>query len=167
MPSVGALARGLAAGAAGTAAMDGLLFARYRRDGGTTPFTQWEFSSSVSNWAEAPAQAQVGKRLVESLFQVQLGPERVPLLSNVTHWSFGMLSGAQYGLVAESLEKPRIGYGLLFGAVVWASTYVVLPAFKVYKPIWEYHFNTLAKDLSAHFVYGLTTATAFRLLSAP
>jgi hypothetical protein len=41
---------------------------------------------------------------------------------------------------------------------------VILPAAKLYKPIWDYDFNTLANDLSAHLAYGLGTATALRLL---
>jgi hypothetical protein len=40
----------------------------------------------------------------------------------------------------------------------------VLPLVKLYKPIWEYDRTTLAKDLSAHLVYGIGTAAAFRLL---
>jgi len=42
---------------------------------------------------------------------------------------------------------------------------VVLPAAKLYKPIWKYDAKTLAKDLSGHLVYGLATATALRVLS--
>jgi hypothetical protein len=41
---------------------------------------------------------------------------------------------------------------------------VVLPTAKLYKPTWEYDRKTLAEDLSAHLVYGLTTATTERLL---
>jgi hypothetical protein len=48
---------------------------------------------------------------------------------------------------------------------VWAASYAVLPVAKLYKPIWEYDKTTLAKDLSAHLVYGVGTATAFGLLS--
>jgi hypothetical protein len=33
----------------------------------------------------------------------------------------------------------------------------------LYKPIWEYDPGTLAKDLSAHVVYGLGTSVAFYL----
>ena len=164
---VGALIRGLAAGALGTAAMDGLLFVRYRRGGGATHLAQWELSSGLSSWDEAPAPAHVGRRLVEGLFQVQLAPEWVPLVNNATHWGFGVLGGAQYGLIAESLANPRIGYGLPFGASVWASGYVILPAAKLYEPIWKYDPTTLAKDLSAHLVYGLATATALRQLTPP
>jgi uncharacterized membrane protein YagU involved in acid resistance len=122
--------------------------------------------SGLSSWDEAPAPAQVGRRPVEGVFQLQLPSNRVSFVNNVTHWAYGMLGGAQYGLVAESLPKPRIGYGLPFGAAVWASGYVVLPAAKPYEPIWRYDLKTLAKDLSAHLVYALTTATALRLLTS-
>jgi hypothetical protein len=165
MTPIGAIARGLVAGAVGTVAMDVLLFVRYRRGGGESGFAPWEFSSGLSSWDDAPAPAQVGKRLVEGLFGRELPPQRAALVNNVTHWGYGMLGGAGYGVVEGSLRRPRVGYGLPFGASVWAASYVVLPAAKLYKPIWEYDRKTLAKDLSAHLVYGLGTAIAFRLLS--
>jgi hypothetical protein len=40
----------------------------------------------------------------------------------------------------------------------------VLPAIGVYRPIWEYDLETLGNDLSAHLVFGVCTATAFRAL---
>jgi hypothetical protein len=166
MTPLGAVARGLAAGALGTVAMDVSLFARYRRGGGDGRFAPWEFSSGLADWEHAPAPAQVGKRLVEGLFERKLPPQRAALVNNVTHWAYGMLGGAQYGIVAGSLRSPRIRYGLPFGASVWAASYAVLPAAKLYKPIWEYDLPTLAKDLSAHLVYGFATATALRSLSA-
>jgi uncharacterized membrane protein YagU involved in acid resistance len=103
---------------------------------------------------------------VEGLFQIELAPERAALVNNVTHWATGLLGGTQYGVLGGSLRAPRIRYGIPFGAGVWSTGYVVLPAAKLYQPIWEYDRVTLAKDLSAHLVYGLSTATAFRLLSA-
>jgi uncharacterized membrane protein YagU involved in acid resistance len=85
------------------------------------------------------------------------------LVNNVTHWAFGMLNGAPYGLVAGSLQRPRVRYGLPFGATVWASGYVVLPAAGLYEPISKYDRKTLGDDLSAHLLYGLTTAAAWQL----
>jgi hypothetical protein len=145
--------------------MDGLLFARYRRSGGKTPFAQWELSAGVESWDDAPAPAQVGRRLVDGLFQVQLSAKWARLANNVTHWGFGVLAGAQYGLLAESLPAQRVGYGLPFGAAVWAAGYVVLPAAKLYEPIWKYDRKTLAEDLSAHLLYGLATSAALRLFT--
>jgi len=162
---LGAVVRGFVAGAIGTAAMDTLQFARYRGGGGKSSPKEWEFSEGLSSWEQAPAPAQVGKRIVEGLFEVQIPPSRVPLVNNVTYWAFGIATGAGYGIVAGSLRRPRIGYGLPFGASVWAGGYVVLPAAKLYKPIWEYDVKTLANDLGDHLVYGLATAIAFRLLS--
>jgi hypothetical protein len=162
---IGAIARGLVAGAIGTAAMDALLFSRFRRGGGETQFAEWELSKGLSSWDEAPAPAHVGKRFVEGLLQRELPPARVPLVNNVMHWGYGILNGAQYGIVAGSLPQPRVRYGLLFGASVWGTGYVVLPAMKLYEPIWKYDAKTLADDLSAHLVYGLATAAALRALS--
>ena len=165
MTPLGAATRGIVAGAAGTLAMDTLLFSRYRRGGGESGFPAWEFSSSVTSWEQAPAPAIVGKRIVEGLFARQLSPRRAKLVNNITHWATGILAGTQYGLVAGSLRSLRIGYGLPFGASVFATDYTVLPAAGLYRPIWEYDRATIAKDLSAHLVYGLSTAAAFQLLS--
>jgi len=165
MTPIGALARGLAAGAVGTLALDLVGFAAYRRGGGTSSFPDWELSADLDGWDGAPAPAQVGKRLVEGLFQIRLPAHRARLVNNVTHWGYGMFGGAQYGLVVGSLRAPRIWYGVPFGAGFWGSGYVVLPAAKLYKPIWEYDRATLAKDLGAHLAYGLTTSAVFRLLS--
>jgi hypothetical protein len=149
MTPLGAVSRGLVAGAVGTLAMDA-----------------WEFSSGLDSWDQAPAPAQVGKRLAEGLFEREIPPRRAALVNNVTHWGYGMLGGAQYGIVAGSLRTPRVRYGLPFGVSVWAASYAVLPAAKLYKPIWDYDRTTLLKDLSAHLVYGLGTATALKLMPA-
>jgi hypothetical protein len=88
-----AIGRGLLAGAAGTLAIDTLLFARYRRGGGACPFGVWEFSVGLDDWADAPAPAQVGRRLVEGITQRELSARRVALVSNLTHWSYAALAG--------------------------------------------------------------------------
>jgi hypothetical protein len=165
MTPVGAVTRGLAAGAAGTLAMDLVLFARYRRGGGKSGFVDWEFSADLDGWAQAPAPAQVGRRLVEGLFQRTLPDRLAPLVNNVTHWGFGVLSAVPFGLLAGSLPTPRVGLGVPFGAAVWGGGYVVLPATGLYEPIWHYDARTLARDLGAHLVYGVTTSAVFTLLS--
>ena len=162
----GVVIRGLAAAAVGTLAMDVWLYARYRRDDGKTGFRRWEFSADVLSWDQAPAPAQVGKRLYEGLFQRELPDHRAGLVNNITHWAFGVLNGAPYGILAGSVPTPRVLYGAPFGAGVWAGGYVVLPAAGLYQPIWKYDRRLLAKDLTAHLVYGLSTAAAFRILGS-
>ncbi|MGH1565174.1 hypothetical protein [Mumia sp. DW29H23] len=161
---LGAVVEGALAGAAGTLAMDGLLYGRYRRGGGTRDFLGWELSRDVRTWDDAPAPAQVGRRLVEGLFARRLPDRRAAFVNNVTHAGYGALNGAVFGVVAGSLPAARVRHGIPFGVGVWAFGYAVLPAAKLYRPIWTYDRATLAKDLSAHLVYGLTTASAFTLL---
>jgi len=155
----------LIAGAPGTLAMDTLLFARYLRDGGESDFWSWESSAELSSWKDAPAPAQVGKRLFEGLFQRQLPPERARLVNNLMHWAYGIGWGTAYGILAGSLPRPFVALGLPFGTAVWATGYAILPKAGVYKPIWEYDPKTLWKDLSAHLVYGTGTAATFALLT--
>jgi hypothetical protein len=61
---LGALGRGLLAGVVGTAAMDLVWFARYRRSGGEDNLVDWEFSAGLKDWEAAPPPAQVGRRVV-------------------------------------------------------------------------------------------------------
>jgi hypothetical protein len=164
---IGAIVRGAVAGAAGTAAMDAAKYAQYRRGGGAQPFGAWETSEGLDDWESAPAPANVAKRLVEGLTQHELKAGKARLANNATHWGTGVGWGAAYGVLAGSLPSRKIRHGLLWGTVVWASSYVVLPVLGLYEPIWEYDAATLAKDLGAHLVYGVTSAAVFRVLAGP
>ena len=166
MTPLGVIARGAAAGAAGTVAMDLLWFYRYRRGGGEDGFIDWEFSRGLDSWEDAGAPAQIGRRLFEGLFQRELAGKHAALVNDVMHWAYGLAWAIQYGLLASSTPpRPTGRSGLAFGSVVWAGDYVILPLANVYEPIWKYDAKTLADDLSAHLVYGVTTATTFRILS--
>jgi hypothetical protein len=164
MTPLSAVVRGLVAGAVGTAAMDLFLYGRYRREGGKDGFKFWELSEGVATWEQAPAPAQVGRRMVEGVFERKLPDTRASLVNNVTHWAYGALAGAGYGVLAGSLRTPRARNGLPFGTAVWLTGYAVLPAAGLYKPIWQYDATVLAKDLSGHLVYGAGTGLAFAAL---
>jgi hypothetical protein len=161
----GAVACGVAASAVGTLAMDLLLYGRYRKGGGESTFPSWESSAGLDAWDDAPAPAKVGKRLLETVTRRELSAHHARLVNNVTHWGYGLLAGAQYGILVRSLRSTSPIYGLPFGAGVWATGYAVLPAFGVYRPIWEYDLETLGKDLGAHLVFGAATARAFRAIT--
>jgi hypothetical protein len=124
----------------------------------------WEISEQITRWERAPAPAQVGRRIVEGLFERKLPDARASQVNNVTHWAYGVLAGASYGVLAGSLRKPRAWCGLPFGAAVWLAGYAVLPAVGLYKPIWQYDAVTLAKDLSGNLVYGAGAGLAFAAL---
>ncbi|MGO4592800.1 hypothetical protein AB4Z18_03165 [Leifsonia sp. 2TAF2] len=164
MTPVGAIARGAAAGVVGTLAFDLWLYLQYRRGRGKEAFPDWEFSADVTGWDNAPAPAQVGRRIVGGLFETELPDERAASMNNVAHWVYGLSGAVAYGVIAGSLRRPRTGYGLLLGVGMWLSGYVILPPLGLYKPITEYDAKTLGKDLAAHLVYGTTTAAVFSSL---
>jgi hypothetical protein len=153
---------GLAAGAVGTISMDAVRYMRYHRAGGKDNPLAWEFGP-VDGWEKAPHPGQIGKRLIEGFTQRELPDRWAWLTSTVMHWGYGSASGALYGVLAGSARTPRALYGLPFGAAVWASSYVALPAAGLYQPIWKYDAKTLASDLSAHLGYGAGTGAAFWL----
>ena len=161
---VQALVRGAVAGAAGIVAMDCVGYARYRSTGGDQQPLQWEFGGP-STWDAVAAPAQVGRRLYEGYLQRPLDERWARLTNNVMHWGYGIGWGTLFGVVAASVARQRIAFGPVFGATVWASSYVSLPLAGLYKPIWKYSVTELAPDLVGHLAYGTATGAAFRLLS--
>jgi hypothetical protein len=162
---LGALVRGLIAGAVGTAAMDLVQFARYKRGGGQERLLSWELSVGLKDWDQAPAPAHIGRRIFGGVFQRQLPSERAALTSNLTHWGYGIVWGGLFGLAEGSLHARRIRHGLALGATVWTAGYMVLPLARLYRSIWEYAAKVLAEDFADHLVYGLGAASTDRLLA--
>jgi Protein of unknown function (DUF1440) len=164
MTALDLIIRGVAASALGTLAMDASLYRRYRHDGGNAAFPGWESSEGLASWENTRAPALVAKRFLEDVVHHDVSPRYARLLNNATHWGFGLATGAAYGLLLGSRQRPKVWYGLSFGTAVWAGGYVVFPLLGLYQPIWKYDLETLRKDLSAHLVFGTATAAAFRLL---
>ncbi|GAG11200.1 unnamed protein product [marine sediment metagenome] len=153
------------AGAVGTAAMDALWYVRYRRGGGTSTFEKWETSAGLDSWDDAPAPAKFGELVVKDVLHRDPPPQRARLVNNTVHWTTGAGWGVLLGVLQAVINRQRIWHGIPFGAAVWLQSYAVLAPVKLYKPIWEYDAKTLGKDLSAHLVYGLSTAAVLRAAS--
>jgi hypothetical protein len=159
------LAVGARAGAAGTVAMDLLLYGRYRRGGGADSLWRWEFARGVTSWNQASAPGRVGQQ-VERFATGQEPPDAwARPTTNLVHWATGIGWGVQYGALASITSRLPYLRALALGPSAWLASYVILPLAKVYKPIWEYDARTLGDDLSAHLVYGTATSAAFAALT--
>ena len=143
---LGGLARGVAAGAIGTAAMTGAQTAYYKAVGAEPSDTP----------------AEVGTRVVRGVLKRELSEDDTSRLNNVMHWLYGTGWGALYGLTAAGRE-PGLGVG--FALTVWGASQVELPAMKLAPPPWESDLQTLAPDVGFHVVYGVAVATAYKALS--
>ena len=103
-----AVAGGLAAAVAGTAVKDLVGFMRYRSGGGKSRLLDWEFSAGVTDWTNAPDPAQVGRRVVEGVFDRELPASFARATNNTVHWAYGSSWGALYGLIAGSLPEQAV-----------------------------------------------------------
>lgn len=83
----------------------------------------------------------------------------------VAHYAMGITSGAVYGTVAELLPETTIGFGLPFGAAVWAiADEGIVPALGLSKSSTEYTLPIHAYAFASHLVYGLTTEAVRRVV---
>ena len=155
-------ALGLAAGAAATGVMTAYQEAVSRARGKSQLRAQ---SKEPRTWAEAPAPAQLVKRLSEGVFSHRVTKKQAPAITTAVHIGYGTGLGALFGIVQSRARPPAALHGLAFGTAVWAWAYVMLPALKVYEPIWRYPPKTLAVDLSYHLVYGLSLAGAYEAIA--
>lgn len=145
---LGAVARGLAAGAAGTAAMTAVQTAVAKArdaEASTTP-------------------AEVGRRIIEGVFQRQVPEERTEALNTAMHWGYGTSWGALYGLAQGTVHARPGRHGVVFGTLVWGASLLHMPAMKLAPPVWEYSPEELGLEVGFHVVYGVTVAMAYAAL---
>ena len=151
------------AGAAGTLAMDLVLYRRYRTAGGQRPFVKWEFSSVPPGFDDAPAPAKLGRSIAKAV-GVDLPESSAGVVNSIVHWATGLGWGTA-GSLASALPKVRaLSAGVVTGVCAWGTSYVLLPKLDIYKPINEYDAKTLWQDLSAHLAFGATVGATTALL---
>ena len=168
---LGAISRGIAAGVVGTGFMTlaqtlpqklASSGDSWADEGGAEGGAEQQ-EGQTDPWEQASAPAKVAKRVIEGVFQHDVPPERIPLLTHAMHWSYGTAWGAVYGVAQGSVHAPPLRHGLVFGTGVWAMSYVQLVPMGLYEPPWKYPPKDLAVDLGYHLAYGLGLATAFRI----
>jgi hypothetical protein len=145
---LGAVNRGIAAGAVGTGVMTAVQLAVIKTRGSrpsTTP-------------------AEVAKRIIRGVFQREISDEHTEVLNNAMHWVYGTTWGALYGIVQGTVHARPLRSGLVFGTVVWAVGLVELPAMQLSSPPWEWSAEDIAMDLGYHLVYGVGTGLAYAAL---
>lgn len=166
MTPLGAVARGLVAGAAGTGAMTGWQELSAKLQASGSPSGGDEPQTDEERWEQAPAPAQVARRVLKGVLGQQVGPDRIGLLTNVMHWGYGITWGALYGLLEGSRAEQRpLRDGLGFGTAVWAASYAQLVPMGLYQPPWKYAPGELALDWSYHGAYGAGVGIAYRLVA--
>jgi hypothetical protein len=156
---LGALARGLVAGAAGAGVQS--LFFRATAPVAPRP-SQPPATETKPDGQDETNLETLSRRFAEGLMQ------RGPLegaakhrAASATHYLFGAVWGGLYAMWRESGRAPAT----LFGLAVWMlSDNFILPLFRLSAWPHRYSVKEHAYAAEAHLVYGLSTAAAYALL---
>jgi hypothetical protein len=156
---LGALARGLLAGAAGTFAQDLFFRASARWAPRSVELPPGE---GKPDGRDESSLETASRRLVECMMmRAPLRAEAKRRAATVLHYLFGAGFGGLYGLWRETARVPAS----IFGLTVWmVGDNLLLPLFRL--AAWPQHYNAAihAYAIQAHLAYGLGTAAAYALL---
>ena len=113
---------------------------------------------------EEPATVQVAEAISENVFDHELTKDERRVAGPAVHYTMAAGSGVIYGALAEWTPAATVGFGLPFGAAVWAvADEAMVPLFGLSKPPTEYPLSNHLYSLASHLVYGATTEAARRL----
>ena len=161
---MGALLRGLAAGAAGSAVQSGF----FKLAAPITP-------ANAKGVFVPPEDEQKGEMTTETVARrgfeqfaqgSALSKQAKARGGQLVHFGFGAGWGGLYGLARESLPALSGPLGVIaFSTAVWmVSDNAILPAFKLAAPATAYPIKTHAFALGAHIAYGLGVWAAYEAL---
>ncbi|MBO0770463.1 MAG: hypothetical protein J2P35_03295 [Actinobacteria bacterium] len=138
---------GLAAGAAGTAAMT-------------------VSSAAESRLRSRPASTAPARAASKVLGVTPVDEQAEKRFAAAVHWAYGTGWGAVRGLLAVAGLPPAAATAAHL-AVLWGTEQVMLPALDVTPPVTQWGLREAAIDSIHHVVYASATGAAFQLLSRP
>ena len=141
------IGKGLVAGFAGTAAM--------------TVSSTVEAKLRKRQPSTAPARA-TAKALGIATFEDGVAQAR---FNDLSHWGYGTGWGVVRGLL-DAAGVPSGKATAAYGAAVWGSAQVTLPALDVAPPAIFWAKEEIAIDAFHHTVYAIATGLAYELLSS-
>lgn len=163
------LLSGAAAGLAGSLAMDAVnaLWA----SGSGKPICKVQHGSRPD---VAEAQQKVPQRtetatekaadaLTSTVTDRDLSPREKDLGARAVHYSYGIVMGAAYGLLADGRRKPLL-HGVGYGLILWAGGILAaLPALGLSAPPGRYRKSHHALGILGHLAYGALLGTTYRI----
>lgn len=113
---------------------------------------------------DEPATVKAAEAISSELFGHELTKEERRIAGPVVHYTFGVSTGMVYGALAELTPVATRGFGMPFGAAVWAiADETLVPLIGLSKAPTAYPLSNHLYSLASHLVYGATTEAARRL----
>lgn len=116
---------------------------------------------------DEPATVKAAEAISNELFGHELTEDERRIAGPVVHYTFGASTGMVYGMLAELTPVATIGFGMPFGAAVWAiADETLVPLIGLSKAPAAYPLSNHLYSLASHLIYGATTEAARRLARA-
>jgi hypothetical protein len=104
---------------------------------------------------------------VAGVFGMELSDQQKQQYGKAIHWALGVGSAALYGAAQRRVRNPSLASGLLFGGLVWLIADEILnPALDLTPGPAAFPWQTHARGLASHLVYGAATSSAFRAIES-
>ncbi|MFZ0088263.1 MAG: hypothetical protein WAL63_02060 [Solirubrobacteraceae bacterium] len=84
--------------------------------GGTVVMTAYQLAvAKLRDSGSSSAPGEVGRRIIEGVFEREVPEDRMDDLNNAMHALYGTSWGPVYGVAQSSLDLPVVHHGALFG----------------------------------------------------
>lgn len=163
MTPLGAVTRGLVAGAVGAGVQSGF----FRLTASITPKTpEGVFDPPEREQENETATQTVARRATEFSGRRPPSEKTKARGAQLVHYGFGAMWGAVYALSRETWPQVGTPAGLAaFSTGVWmASDNMLLPAMRLAAPAHRYPLKVHAHAVAAHLAYGAGLGAAYGLL---
>ena len=92
----------------------------------------------------------------------EIAGEKIGVPASAIHWGLGVGAGAFYGAARNLIPRAGLGSGLIYGFLFWAlMDEAALTALGLTPPPQEFPWQTHARGLAGHMVFGAITESVF------
>jgi uncharacterized membrane protein YagU involved in acid resistance len=96
----------------------------------------------------------------------QVSEAELVAASLASHFAYGALNGAGYGLIQQNVPLPASIKGMLAGLAIWAGSYLGwLPALALLRPATQHPWRRNLLMIIAHIIWGATVGEITRKLT--
>ena len=128
--------------------------------------TVWEKGFPVREPSTDSPPLILANRALQAAGQGSLSEQQKPPVEGVIHWTFGILIGVAYGVLAEKYPQATVGYGLLFGVALYSITHAtVLPALDTEPWFFDNQPAYAVSEFTGHLAFGVAAEIPRRLIS--
>jgi len=158
---------GMAAGFVGALAMNGFQKAWSKVTEASQHEREGENPQRSGGSGEQPksddATMKAANRIAKAVLNRELSHEEKEKAGPIVHYSFGALTGALYGGLAEVLPLTTVGQGTAFSSALWLfGDEIAVPALGLSGSPLKAPISSHAYAWASHLVYGFTTEWARR-----